>query len=144
MFEYKNYNTYDMVLDDILISVLNIGLLVLPAVILYNFNKMLRNKDNVNDNLNENSDLLDDESAEMNDLSDLETETCDSDTIDDDMDIDNENDNVLENDNCKCECDCEDGVSEKLNTLEISETEMNNKIRNILDDLSAFNMNSTK
>jgi len=135
MFEYKNYNTYDVVLDDILISVLNIGLLVLPAVILYNFNKMLRNKDNVN----EKSDLLDDESAEMNELSDLETETCDSDTIDDDMDIDNENDNVLENDNCNC--DCEEGDSEKL---DISESEMNNKIRNILDDLSAFNMNSTK
>lgn len=115
-----NNGDYDLVLDDILISVLNIGLLVLPAFIIYNVNKILynREKDHVEDELDDVIEEEDEEIPEMDKMSE-------GDTSDDEDDDEETNDDVS---------DC--GLVIENEKEKMSETEMNDKIRNILDDLS--------
>lgn len=113
-----NNGDYDLVLDDILISVLNIGLLVLPAFIIYNVNKILynREKDHVEDELDDVIEEEEDEEIpEMDKMSEGDT-SDDEETSDDDV------------------SDC--GLVIENEKEKMSETEMNDKIRNILDDLS--------
>jgi DNA-directed RNA polymerase sigma subunit (sigma70/sigma32) len=113
-----NNGDYDLVLDDILISVLNIGLLVLPAFIIYNVNKILynREKDHVEDELDDVIEEEEDEEIpEMDKISEGDM-SDDEETSDDDV------------------SDC--GLVIENEKEKMSETEMNDKIRNILDDLS--------
>ena len=115
-----NNGDYDLVLDDILISVLNIGLLVLPAFIIYNVNKILynREKDHVEDELD---DVIEEEGEEIPEMDKM----SEGDTSDDEDDDEETNDDVS---------DC--GLVIENEKEKMSETEMNDKIRNILDDLS--------